>query len=163
MFTRALPWLLIPLFVIALPALAYAQAASSAPPDLGVLFGAMADGRWGWLTGLALIALVEPAKRALLARWPLSSDLAGLGLAFLAAAVTGLGAALVSGVPWSMEVVVVILRNAVAAIGGYTAIKRVLFKSLPGAGKILASMPAPLPKAQALRDPSITGTSGGVA
>lgn len=121
---------------------------SPSDPALADLYAAIVSGRYGWLAGLGLIFLVEPAKRWMLARvkptsW-LSTNLGGLALVFVFATISGLGHALIAGVEWTPALPIAIVRNAAIAIGGYTAIKKALLERWPAlAGVVGASMPRP--------------------
>lgn len=119
---------------------------SPADPALADLYAAIVGGRYGWLAGVGLIFLVEPAKRWMLARvkptsW-LSTNLGGLALVFVFATLSGVGHALIAGVEWSPALPLAIVRNAAIAIGGYTAIKKAVVERWPALAAIVgASMP----------------------
>lgn len=145
---RLVPSLLVFAYLMCAVAVAAAWSqASDTPPvatETGILdevYRAIIAGRWSWLAGLGLIAVIEPAKRWLLGRGWLRSDLGGLVLAFAAAAVTGAASALLAGELWTTATVTGILRNAVVAIGGYTAIKRVILERFAAGAKVATSLP----------------------
>lgn len=152
-FRSAALWCLVFLCLLAAPA--FAQSEEHADPKVLLdLYRAVVGGQFGWLAGLALILAIEPVKRLLLMRVPfLATDLGGVLLAFVMAAIGGCAHALTVGATWDLDLGVSIARNAVVAIGGYAAIKRTLVARWPWLGKVIgaslprkaAAEPAPAP------------------
>lgn len=161
-----IPGLLAVVYILCAVALTVAWAqGGDQPPAVGdsggtldEVYAAIMSGRWSWLAGFGLIVVIEPVKRWLMGVGVfagevqnladakpriaiLRTDLGGLVLAFVVSAVTGVAVALLAGELWTGATVLGILRNAVVAVGGYTAIKRLVLERL-GLYKVAASLPA---------------------
>lgn len=150
---KYIPAILLFLCMFVGTALAATTAENIDPGLLDNLYNAVVHGQFGWLTGLGLILAIEPAKRLLLSRIKfLETKLGGVLLAFTMAAVAGSAHALIVGATWNLALVSAIARNALVAIGGYTAIKRMLVDRYPWLEKIVGKAlpakpltPVPLP------------------
>lgn len=118
--------------------------AATAEDDMMLrVFTAITEGRWGWLAGLALIFAIEPAKRLLSGVSFIKTDIGGLALAFVMAAVIGVAHALLSGAAWTPDLPLAIARNALVAIGGYKAIKLAIVNQVPALKGAIKPLPTP--------------------
>lgn len=134
-----IPALWILAFLCLMVAPAWAQSEGHADPRLLIeLYNAVVNGQLGWLSGLAMIAAIEPAKRLLRGHITFfDTKVGGTALAFLMAAATGAAHALLVDAEWSTDLLSAIVRNAIVAIGGYSALKKTLVARFPWLEKIV--------------------------
>lgn len=129
---RHLARLAVVLALLALPVIAFAQAAASLPVDPASLLGWFAEthaaGHWSLLIGGAITLLLRfaPLLRPLLDKLPAeATKWVAMGLAMLGSIATGL----MAGVPW-YKVLVDGAQVGVAAIGGWELILKPLLAKL---------------------------------
>lgn len=91
------------------------------------LLSAFSSGRWSLAAVLCVVALVAAARALLVTRVPFfKTDLGGTLLGFLGGTAAALAAALTGGAALSLGAVMTAATVAFAAMGGWTAVKRLL-------------------------------------